>query len=62
MVMANFKSAQNPAQIQQEKGFVLLVVTQETVTSGPDGWQLSVSQSRWLVPAEEVRKQVPKKT
>ena len=43
-------------------GLVMLVATQQTITAGPNGWRVEVSQVRWLVPAKAFLKPAPSKT
>lgn len=47
---------------QQERKFVLVIETRQTVTAGADGWHVSVQQLRWLVPVNQVQKSIPSKT
>jgi beta-lactamase regulating signal transducer with metallopeptidase domain len=43
-------------------GLVMLVATQQTITAGPNGWRVEVSQVRWVVPAKAFLKPAPNKT
>jgi hypothetical protein len=43
-------------------GLVMLVATQQTITAGPNGWRIEVSQVRWVVPAKAFLKPAPSKT
>ena len=47
---------------QQERKFLLVIETRQTVTAGADGWHVSVQQLRWLVPVNQVQKSIPSKT
>jgi hypothetical protein len=38
------------------------VATQQTITAGPNGWRIEVSQVRWVVPAKAFLKPAPSKT
>lgn len=41
---------------EQQREFVLVIETRQTVTAGPNGWQVSVQQLRWLVPVSQIQK------
>jgi beta-lactamase regulating signal transducer with metallopeptidase domain len=43
-------------------GLLMLVATQQTITAGPNGWRIEVSQVRWVVPAKAFLKPAPSKT
>lgn len=60
-IAAGYNDAKHIAP-RAQSGFVLLIATEQTITAGPDGWRVSVSQVRWIVPAAVVRKQFPNKT
>jgi aspartate/glutamate racemase len=51
--------AQN--QPQQGSEYVLVVATEQTITAGPHGYQVSVTQLRMLVPKQQVQKTTPTK-
>ena len=48
--------------VNASDGLVVLVATQETITAGPNGWRVEVSQVRWVVPAKAFLKPAPNKT
>jgi hypothetical protein len=45
-----------------QTAYVLLVATRQTVVATPTGWAVSVTETRWLIPAKVVQKQAPNKT
>lgn len=46
----------------KQGGFVVLVETQETFIATPSGWRMSVTETRWLIPARVARPQTFNKT
>lgn len=44
---------------EEANGLVVLVATQQTITAGPYGWRVEVSEVRWVVPAKAIHKPVP---
>jgi beta-lactamase regulating signal transducer with metallopeptidase domain len=48
-------------QPQQGSEYVLVVATEQTITAGPHGYQVSVTQLRMLVPKQQVQKTTPTK-
>jgi beta-lactamase regulating signal transducer with metallopeptidase domain len=64
VIMAGYTQPNTKASLpeQQERKFVLVIETRQTVTAGADGWHVSVQQLRWLVPVNQVQKSIPSKT
>lgn len=54
------KYTARPDNYQRE--YVLLVATQRTFVATPSGWAVSVTETRWLIPARVVHKQASSKT
>jgi beta-lactamase regulating signal transducer with metallopeptidase domain len=54
---ANYRSPRRT----QKNNYVLLIATQRTVTATPTGYQVTVTQTRWLVPQSAV-KQNPRRS
>ncbi|HYX54246.1 MAG TPA: M56 family metallopeptidase [Candidatus Limnocylindrales bacterium] len=48
-------------QAQQASEYVLVVATEQTITAGPHGYQVSVTQLRMLVPKQQLQKAIPTK-
>ncbi len=48
-------------QPQQASEYVLVVATEQTITAGPHGYEVSVMQVRMLVPKQQVQKPIPTK-
>jgi len=59
---ADYRIAKHANTSNTQTGFVLLVTTQQTFTATPSGWRVSVTETRWLVPAKVIQKQTPNKT
>jgi hypothetical protein len=55
-------SAGPAASAEGYSGYVLVVTSQQTVISGPQGVQVKVVEVRMLVPVSEFLKQFPRKT
>lgn len=49
--VANFK----PARRKPKSNYVLLIATQRTITATPAGYQVTVTQTRWLVPVSAIK-------
>lgn len=64
VILAGYAQPHSKASLpeQQERKFVLVIETRQTVTAGADGWHVSVQQLRWLVPVNQVQKSIPSKT
>lgn len=58
----NEMTGPNTQAVAAGDGLVMLVATQQTITAGPNGWRLEVSEVRWLVPAKALHKPAPRKT
>ncbi len=59
---AEYRAAKHTGAGNKQSEFVLLVATERTFTATASGWRVSVTETRWLVPARAIRKQPPNKT
>lgn len=59
---AEYRGAKPASTSNTQTGFVLLVATQQTFTATPSGWRVSVTETRWLLPAKAVHRHTPNKT
>lgn len=64
VILAGYRQPNSKVSLpeQQEREFVLVIETRQTVTAAADGWHVSVQQLRWLVPVNQVQKSIPSKT
>jgi hypothetical protein len=57
-----YQTATQKGEVNPQSKFLIVVQMQKTVVATPDGWRVSVTETRWLIPAKAARPQSPNKT